>query len=273
MTVFEIKDTYRNGILPRHWWQAWLCFVLGKPTSFLITDDDYVLTEAELSCFDDGIAKMLSGVPLAYLMGEQEFFGRIFKVNEHTLIPRPDTERLIEEVLGWAGSHDLQMGKLLDLGTGTGCIAITLAKALPNCQITALDISPDALLVAIENAKNLSVDNCTFLQSNWYENVHEKFDIIVANPPYIAKDDEHLTALMAEPMTALVAEDDGLMDIKHIISGAREHLNAGGLLAIEHGYDQGRKVWAIFDEYGYQSLRSVQDYGGNDRLTMGVYGG
>lgn len=270
MTIVDIKKAHRQSDLPRHWWQGWLCFVLDQSVSFLMTHEDYVLTPVELMRFNAGIDKMKDGVPLAYLTSEQEFFGRVFTVNEHTLIPRPDTERLVEVVLDWVREGSMVSGKILDLGTGSGCVAITLAKELPKWSVLAVDFSADALSVAMNNAKKLTADNCAFVQSDWYQNIHHTFDIIVSNPPYIADDDEHLAGLTAEPIMALVADDGGLADIRRIIHGAKKYLNKQGLLIIEHGHDQRQSVQAIFEQCGYQAIMTMQDYGGNDRLTMGV---
>lgn len=272
LTLSDIKALYRSDSLPRHWWQGWLCHVIDQPSSFLITHDDHVLTPKQRQLFDEGITKMRQGVPLAYLTGEQAFFGRSFAVNEHTLIPRPDTERLIEVVLDWAAKSPLDAGCILDLGTGSGCIAITLAKELPSWQVLAVDFSDEALKVASDNAKRLSANHCQFVRSNWFENIEGAFDVIVSNPPYIAQDDEHLATLVAEPITALVAKDDGLYDIEIIASQAQRFLNKDGLLAVEHGHDQGVSVRQIFDKYGYDDIKTIQDYGGNDRLTVGVRG-
>lgn len=270
MTIFDIKKTYKNSPLPRHWWQGWLCFVLDKPSSFLITHDDYTLSDAEYERFAEGIFQMAQGVPLAYLTGEQEFFGRSFVVNEHTLIPRPDTERLVEVVLDWVKKSGLNAGRILDLGTGSGCIAITLAKELPSWQVVAVDFSAEALQIAKQNAERLSVSNCQFVQSNWFGGVEGEFDVIVSNPPYIVKDDEHLSALMAEPITALVSDGEGLFDIEQIVSQAHEFLKDDGLLAVEHGCDQRVGVQGLFKQYGYDQIETIKDYGGNDRLTVGV---
>ncbi|MDO4441589.1 MAG: peptide chain release factor N(5)-glutamine methyltransferase [Moraxella sp.] len=274
LSIKQIKQKYRHSDLPRHWWQGWLCFVLGCPNSWLISHEEYVLNSDEEERFLDGIAKMNQGVPLAYLTGEQAFFGCSFLVNEHTLIPRADTERLIEVVLDWVHRHKhAYQGTLLDLGTGTGCIAITLAKELPTWQVLGCDISSDALQVAKDNARRLMADNCQFVQSHWLDGISGSFDVIVSNPPYIAKDDEHLSGLTHEPMTALVADDAGMADIVHIVAQARAFLTIGGLLAIEHGYDQGAAARQLLTDCGYHDVATIRDYGDNDRLTVGVWHG
>lgn len=267
----EIKRQCILGDLPRHWWQTWLLFVLDKPASFLITDGDYQLNDDEYQSFVSGLERMQAGEPLAYVLGYQAFWGRDFLVNEHTLIPRADSEILIEAVLGF--KNRFATPAILDLGTGTGCLAITLAKELPTSTVLAVDLSEQALKLAKQNAQILQVHNCQFVQSNWFDKVAGRFHIIVANPPYIAPDDEHLSALCAEPQTALVASNGGLADIEQITQCAGDYLYSDGLLAIEHGYDQAQHVQAQLKTAGFKQVQTVQDYGGNDRLTMGVWGG
>lgn len=280
--------------LPSHWITDWLLYVLQKSPSFLITDGDYLLTEAEQRQFDAGIAQMQSGIPLAYLTGKQAFWSLEFEVNEHTLIPRPDTEVLVEQVLDWIAQHKNSLSilndepiaapyQLLDLGTGSGCIAISLAQELATIypklwQVTALDFSTEALAVAKRNAQLNAVSNIQFLHSDWFSALQDSeatdkplFDVIVSNPPYIVDNDQHLDKLKAEPLSALVAPDNGLGDIKQIADQARKHLTRGGLLAVEHGYDQGELVRQIFIDFGYDQVETIKDYGGNDRVTMGVY--
>lgn len=286
-TVNQIKRHDFDG-LPAHWISDWLLHVLQKPSSFLITDGNYQLSASEQSQFDAGISHMQTGTPLAYLIGKQEFWSLEFEVNEHTLIPRPDTEVLVEQVLNWikANHQDSQPNgdtlpkQLLDLGTGSGCIAISLAHELDNIypkqwQVTAIDYSKPALEVAQRNAQRNQVSNIDLTQSDWFSAIKPdcKFDVIVSNPPYILEHDKHLTKLKAEPLSALVAPDNGLADIRQIAEQARLHLTIGGLLAVEHGYDQGEAVREIFTTNGYGQVYTVQDYGGNDRVTFGVWTG
>lgn len=273
-TINTLKAQFRklsHAHLPYHWFELLLLFVLNKDKAFLITHDDYLLTDDEYDSFGDGVAKLCSGVPLAYVIGRQGFFGHEFVVNEHTLIPRPDTEILVQVVLDVVADKSLEQARILDLGTGSGCIALSIAKALPSSVVLAVDYSHHALAVAQLNAQDLQVANCQFIQSNWYENIPmQNFDVIVSNPPYIARTDEHLAHLGAEPITALVADDDGLADIVMIITGSLNHLNAGGLLLIEHGYNQGASVRALFVKTGFKDVRTIKDYGSNDRITIGV---
>jgi len=275
-SVKIIKNNLIKNV-PQYWLRAWLLHVLQKPSSFLITDESYELTASEQTRFEAGVIKMQQGVPLAYLTGQQAFWSLNFLVNEHTLIPRPDTEVLIEQVLNWITTQPAQVSnkRLLDLGTGSGCIAISLAHELKkdNWQVVAVDLSSEALSVAQHNAELNGVDNVKFVQSSWYGELSTQdtslFDIIVSNPPYIDEADEHLARLVAEPISALSAPNHGLADIEQIVQQAMNYLRSGGLLAIEHGFDQGRAVRQLFLENGFESVTTVQDYGGNDRVTLG----
>lgn len=272
MTINELKRQFlclQSEALPYHWLERWLLSVLNQDKAFMIAYGDYVLSEKELSRLNAGIEQMKQGVPLAYVMGHQGFFGHEFMVNEHTLIPRPDTEILVQAALDFAQAG--AGGRILDLGTGSGCIAISLAKALPDWLVMGVDKSAQAVFVASQNAHQLGVDNVTLVQSDWFSSVAGKWHIIVSNPPYIAKDDEHLSKLSAEPISALVADDGGLMDICHIIQEARAFLCQGGLLALEHGYDQAYKVQDLFRQAGFQDITTLKDYGGQDRVTQGVW--
>ena len=294
VSVSQIKKN-DYGDLPAHWVSDWLLHILQKSPSFLITDGAYQLTEAEQAQFNTGIAQMQAGTPLAYLTGKQAFWSLEFEVNEHTLIPRPDTEVLVEQVLDWITQHKNSLSvlndepivapyQLLDLGTGSGCIAISLAHELATIypkqwQVTALDFSTEALAVAKRNAQLNVASNIEFLHSDWFSVLNgsettEKplFDVIVSNPPYIVDNDQHLDKLKAEPLSALVAPDNGLGDIKQIAEQARDYLVRGGLLAVEHGYDQGELVRQMFTDFGYDQVKTMKDYGGNDRVTLGIYG-
>jgi len=294
VSVSQIKKN-DYGDLPAHWVSDWLLHVLQKSPSFLITDGGYQLTEAEQAQFNTGIAQMQAGKPLAYLTGKQAFWSLEFEVNEHTLIPRPDTEVLVEQVLDWITQRKNSLSisndepivapyQLLDLGTGSGCIAISLANELATIypkqwQVTALDFSQPALEVAKRNATLNRVSNIEFKHSDWFSALKRSedtgqplFDIIVSNPPYIVDNDQHLDKLKAEPLSALVAPDNGLGDIKQIAEQARDYLVRGGLLAVEHGYDQGELVRQMFTDFGYDQVKTMKDYGGNDRVTLGIHG-
>ena len=286
--IQQLANAAASSHLPSFWLTDWLLFVIEQPSSFLITDENYQLTDSELAQFHAGVTKMQQGTPLAYLTGQQEFWSLNFKVNEHTLIPRPDTEILIEQVLTWINSQpksvddDNKPKRLLDLGTGSGCIAISLAHELnksnpnskaENWQVIAVDLSLEALKIAKHNAMVNEVADIEFIQSSWYDALSTQdeplFDVIVSNPPYIDEEDEHLARLVAEPISALSAPNHGLADIEHIVQQAPQHLNVGGLLAIEHGFDQGLAVRQLFLDNRFDSVHTVQDFGGNDRVTLG----
>ena len=286
--IQQLTNESASSSLPSFWLTDWLLFVIDKPSSFLITDEKYQMTDSELEQFHVGVTKMQQGTPLAYLTEQQEFWSLNFKVNEHTLIPRPDTEILIEQVLTWIQSQpksadkDKKPKRLLDLGTGSGCIAISLAHELKknhvsssaeNWQVVAVDLSSEALKIAKHNAMVNEVADIEFIQSSWYDALshHNEplFDVIVSNPPYIDEEDEHLVRLVAEPISALSTPNHGLADIEHIVQQAPQHLNVGGLLAIEHGFDQGLAVRQLFLDNSFDSVHTVQDFGGNDRVTLG----
>ena len=293
VTVQQIKQqavvTAKTLAVPAFWITDWLLHVIDKPALFLMTDDDYQLSPTELAQFNAGATKMQQGTPLAYLTGKQEFWSLDFKVNEHTLIPRPDTEVLVEQVLQWISAQDKESApnatasnkRLLDLGTGSGCIAISLAHELKladklkplSWQVVAVDFSAEALEVAKYNATTNKVHNIELVQSIWYSELStdntQLFDVIVSNPPYIDEADEHLAGLLAEPISALSAPNHGLADIEHIIKYAPQYLRKNGLLAIEHGFDQGSAVRQLFISNDFHHIQTIQDFGDNDRVTLG----
>ena len=275
--IGQLTNGDTDNQLPSFWFTDWLLYVIDKPAIALMTDEDYQLSDTELEQFDTGVAKMKQGTPLAYLTGHQEFWSLNFTVNEHTLIPRPDTEVLVEQVLNWINAQPTRNSnkQLLDLGTGSGCIAISLAheSKQANWQVVAVDLSQEALKVAKHNAVINGVADIKFVQSSWYQALpicdQPQFDIIVSNPPYIDETDEHLAHLTAEPISALSAPNQGLADIEHIVSHATTYLCAGGLLAIEHGHDQGDAVRQLFLDNDFGSVHTIKDYGDNDRVTLG----
>ena len=277
--IQQLNDGMTARQLPSFWFTDWLLYVIDQPALFLITNEDYELSDDELAQFHAGVLKMQQGTPLAYLTGQQAFWSLDFYVNEHTLIPRPDTEVLVEQVLTWINNQAPHSAskRLLDLGTGSGCIAISLAYELKQAhwQVVAVDTSPEALSVAQHNALSNQVTNIAFVQSSWYEALPtddaQRFDVIVSNPPYIDEADEHLAHLIAEPISALSAPNQGLADIEHIVQQATTYLRTGGLLAIEHGFDQGERVRALFLDSGFKSVHTVRDYGDNDRVTLGHF--
>lgn len=249
-----------------------LCHALDKPRSYLLTWPDKELDGELQARFDALLARRCTGEPVAYILGEREFWSLPLKVAPSTLIPRPDTERLVELALDKAVTQE---GDILDLGTGTGAIALALASELPQRQVVGIDLRPEAQQLACENGRRLNITNVTFLHGSWFSPLAAgtKFALIVSNPPYIDEHDPHLDQgdVRFEPKTALVAADNGLADIKHISQAARDYLLPGGWLAFEHGYQQGAAVRTIMQDLGYQSVSTEQDYAGNDRVTLGQF--
>lgn len=249
-----------------------LCHALDKPRSYLLTWPDKVLDESTQQTFAALLARRLTGEPVAYIIGEREFWSLPLKVSPSTLIPRPDTERLVEVALDKALATT---GDILDLGTGTGAIALALASELPQRRVVGIDLRDEARQLASDNAQRLHITNVTFLQGSWFAplSAGTKFALIVSNPPYIEESDPHLLEgdVRFEPRSALVAADDGLADIQHISEAARDYLQNGGWLAFEHGYQQGHRVREIMQVLGYQHVVTEQDYAANDRVTLGQY--
>ncbi|MGR2766568.1 peptide chain release factor N(5)-glutamine methyltransferase [Photobacterium ganghwense] len=251
-----------------------LCHVLDKPRSYLLTWPEKELDDSQLSAFNALLARRLTGEPIAYIVGEREFWSLPLKVAPHTLIPRPDTERLVELALD---KMPPQACTVLDLGTGTGAIALAIASECPQAQVTGIDLRPEAAALAEENRIRLGIANARFLSGSWYSPLdsQERFAVIVSNPPYIDAADPHLDQgdVRFEPKSALVADDEGLADIRIISEQGRLHLNAGGWLLLEHGYEQGQAVREILTTLGYQQVSTAQDYAGLDRVTLGCWQG
>lgn len=243
--------------------------VTGKARSFILAFGETALSAAQETQLTELLARRKRGEPVAHLTGEREFWSLPLYVSAATLIPRPDTECLVEQALARLPAGPC---RILDLGTGTGAIALALASERPDCQVTALDVMPDAVALAKRNVERLGLHNVQVLQSSWFTGVAgQSFGMIVSNPPYIDEHDPHLTQgdVRFEPLTALVAADEGLADIEHIIKTARQHLVPGGWLLIEHGWTQGQAVRERFLQAGYVDTETCRDYGGNDRLTLG----
>lgn len=249
-----------------------LCHALDKPRSFLLTWPDKILSSSQLDTFHVLLQRRLGGEPVAYIVGEREFWSLPLKVSPSTLIPRPDTERLVEIALEKAVDNQ---GDILDLGTGTGAIALAIASELPQRQVWGVDLKPEAQQLAQSNADALNLRNTHFLAGSWFEPISAgtKFALIVSNPPYIEKEDPHLTQgdVRFEPLSALVAEEKGLADIKHIATLARHYLDQNGWLMFEHGFEQGEAVRELLTSLGYDQVSTYKDYGDNDRVTIGQY--
>jgi len=242
---------------------------LNMDYSALRFRDDYCLSLSEQSGLLADLLRRQTGEPIAYILGDQGFWSLDLKVAPSTLIPRPDTETLVEAVLSDCGDQtDL---RVLDLGTGTGAIALALAKENPSWRVLGVDLQADAVKLASQNAITNSVANAQFIESSWFDQVEGRFDVIVSNPPYIREDDEHLNIgdVRFEPRSALVAKDNGLADIRYIIERASGFLLQGAPLYFEHGYDQAKQVQEIFTANGFVDVATLKDLGGNDRVTKG----
>ncbi|EKS1845050.1 peptide chain release factor N(5)-glutamine methyltransferase [Cronobacter muytjensii] len=256
---------------PRRDAEILLGFVTGRTRTFILAFGETALTDDELTRLDALLARRVQGEPVAYLTGQREFWSLPLEVSAATLIPRPDTECLVEQALARLPAAPC---RILDLGTGTGAIALALASERPDCQVTALDVVPQAVELAKRNAQRLGINNVTVLQSHWFCALTDaRFSLIVSNPPYIDGDDPHLTQgdVRFEPKSALVAQNAGLADLDAIIAGARRFLENDGWLLLEHGWRQGEAVRALFTRAGYQGVETCRDYGGNERLTLGHY--
>ena len=253
--------------------QVLLLDVLQKPRSYLFSWPEQKLTPQQQQLFESYCQRRLTGEPVAHITGTREFWSLPLQVNPTTLIPRPDTETLVEYTL----SLPLPVAaKVLDLGTGTGAIALALASEMPLWQITGVDRVADAVALANTNKQRLGFTNVNFVQSDWFSQVTaQQFDLIVSNPPYIEYDDIHLNQgdVRFEPLSALVADDDGMADIKYIITQARNFLTSNGTLLIEHGFQQSIKVHSFFAEMAYTNILTVKDLANNDRVTLAQWPG
>lgn len=249
-----------------------LCHALQKPRSYLFTWPEKALTQEQNIAFGLLVERRLAGEPVAYIIGEREFWSLPLSVAPSTLIPRPDTERLVELALEKAPQIQ---GDILDLGTGTGAIALALASELPHRHVVGIDLQPQARDLAASNGEKLGLDNANFLAGSWFEPLENgtKFALIVSNPPYIDDADPHLSQgdVRFEPRSALVADEQGLADIRHIAHHARQYFVNGGWLLFEHGFEQGTAVRAILQQLGYQHVSTQQDYAGKDRVTLGQF--
>lgn len=245
--------------------------LLNVNRAWLIAHANDTLTSEQYVAFEALLQRRINGEPIAHILGEREFFGLPLKVTPDTLIPRPDTETLVELALDkipqQASFH------VLDLGTGTGAIALAIAKHRPLATVTAVDASKAALAVAAENANNLGLNNVSFQYSDWFCQLQaQRFDMIVSNPPYIADNDPHLSQgdVRFEPKSALTSGADGLDDIHHIVSHAAHYLNPNGWLLLEHGYDQAQAVAGLMANAHFKEIGHRLDLAGIQRVTFGM---
>ena len=254
--------------------QLLLLHAVGRPShdrSWLVAHDDQRLQAPEVGTFEALVARRLAGEPLAYIVGVKEFFGLSFGVSNAVLIPRPDTETVVQWALQTikALETDASAPHILDLGTGSGAIALAIKSQAPQCLVTAIDASATALAQAARNGQQLGLD-VTWRQSDWFASVdHLLFDVIVSNPPYIAANDPHLRDLRHEPLSALVSGADGLDDLRHIIARSGPYLREGGWLLLEHGYDQAKPVAELLKAAGFKAIGHQTDLGGVTRCTGG----
>ena len=248
-----------------------LADILKKNRSFFRAFPEQNLTESEFENFHQLLVKRSRGTPIAHILGRREFWSLDLQVNEHTLIPRPDTEVLIEFILQHLSQPDL---KVADLGTGTGAIALALASEKSQWNITATEQSDAALDIARKNADSLKLTNIQFKQGNWFQALDSNnYDLIISNPPYIPSSDPHLLQgdVRFEPIAALASGKDGLDDIRHLIKNAHKYLSANGWLILEHGYDQKVEVFNIFQSSGFMNIIQKNDYASNPRLTAAQF--
>jgi len=248
--------------------QCLLQAVLNINRAWMLAHPEQTLGDEQGDRYLGLFERRLKGEPIAYLLGSREFYGLNFKVTPATLIPRPETELLVELAL----QRIPQQGKcrVLDLGTGSGAIALSIAHARPDIEVVAVDASEEALAVAHENAKQLNIGNVHMLQSDWFSALEgERFDIIVANPPYVAAGDAHLAQgdVRFEPYSALASGKDGLDDIRLIVAQAKSHLLSRGWLLFEHGYDQAEAAQTLLQQAGFSDVISARDMAGIERVS------
>ena len=273
----SLDDLIRDSGLPRAEARRLLASLTGQPLTWFMAHGDDPADPDTTTRFQALAERRRAGEPLAYLLGQQEFYGRPFAVSPAVLIPRADTETLVETALEQLLLQRQQRRavplSLLELGTGSGIIAITLALEAPDTEVHAVERSPDALAVAQQNAKALGADRIHWHTGNWWQALAcpRRFDLIVSNPPYIAAGDHHLQQgdLRFEPPQALAAGPDGLDDLRIIIGGAPAHLNPGGWLLLEHGYDQEAPVQALLRDAGFADVFTRRDLAGQPRVSGG----
>ena len=266
-------DIARSGMstTPRLDAEVLIAHFTGWSRAYLLTHGEDPVGNSHNTEIWEVIQKRCAGWPVAYLTGVKEFWSLPFKVNQDVLIPRPDTEVLVERALTKIRS---QGSRILDLGTGSGAIAVAIGHERPNCQVVATDRSDAALQVAQQNAEMNSVDNIEFVHSDWFESLpKQSFDLIVSNPPYIDPQDDHLQGeVRFEPRGALVSHQAGLEDIAYIIANTASFMNEKAWLLLEHGLEQGKEVRQMMAQANFSDVQTLRDYSGNERVTEGQYG-
>lgn len=264
------QDPYLNAKLDAN---LLLQAVTKRSRSAIFAFGETELNEAEQNQLNQMLERRTKGEPMAYILGEKEFWSLPLKVSSETLIPRPDTERLIEVALDWANKRleNQENLQILDLGTGTGAIALALASELKQkAQVLGVDFKPEVVVLAESNRQTLQIENARFQQSDWFSTlVNQQFDLIVSNPPYIDAEDENLQIgdVRFEPLTALVADNHGLSDLQKIIENAPLYLKPNGALFLEHGWQQALDVQHIFHQNQWQAVETFKDYANLDRIT------
>lgn len=246
-----------------------LGFVTGRSRTYLMAFAETALSAEQLRQLEILLQRRVRGEPVAYLVGEREFWSLPLSVSPATLIPRPDTELLVELALDRLPAEDCE---LLDLGTGTGAVALALASERPGCRVTGVDLQPDAVALAQHNARKLGIRNAQFVAGSWFAPLPgRRFALIASNPPYIDEQDPHLAQgdVRFEPVSALVAADSGLADLAAIVAQAADYLLPAGWLLLEHGWRQGAAVRRLMRQAGFSFVTTHNDYGGNERVTLG----
>lgn len=271
----NIQTTLQNQPLPALEARMLLQAVTGLTRVGLISHGLDELTPEQLEQFQQLTQRRIDGEPMAYIIGQREFYGRDFIVTPDVLIPRPDTETLIDVVLKQYSTQRESPLSVLDLGTGSGAIAITIALECPAWRVSALDLSSSALKVAQKNATQLQA-HIDFQLSDWlavFDSTHTQFDLIISNPPYIDATDNHLKQgdVRFEPISALTDGADGLTNYRHLIDTVPNYLSSGGQLWFEHGYDQAKNVRELMHHKGFSHIQTFTDLGGNERVTGGTY--
>ncbi|WP_026374641.1 peptide chain release factor N(5)-glutamine methyltransferase [Aestuariibacter salexigens] len=247
-----------------------LSHVINRPLAYLMTWNDKLVDDEQAKLFKALIEKRRTGWPVAYLTGHREFWSLELDVNPSTLIPRPDTEILVEAALSLPLADHAH---ILDLGTGSGAIALALASEKPTWQVDAVDVSAEAVALAMGNANKHHIDNVTIWQSDWFSDVTNTYQMIVSNPPYVEQNSARLSQgdVRFEPDSALVSGEDGLDDIKHIINACENYLVSGGWLVLEHGFEQGEAIRSLLNQNQFSNVKTVKDLAGLDRVTLGQY--